>query len=61
MIAIRHYYTDTYQLSEQTRVISITAHAGNHHIKLASTLFHPQGGGQPADQGMINNLRVPLC
>jgi alanyl-tRNA synthetase len=57
----RHYLnSDT--LCMETRVIRCAQTGdGNFEVVLSATLFHPQGGGQPADQGTIagaNVLRV---
>ncbi len=47
------YYTDMqcYQLS--TNVTHSETHDGLTVITLEDTIFHPQGGGQPADRGTI--------
>ncbi|MFJ5428070.1 alanyl-tRNA editing protein [Pectobacterium actinidiae] len=31
---------------------------GHYHVRLAATLFHPQGGGQPSDIGYIGDAVV---
>lgn len=31
---------------------------GHFRVVLASTLFHPQGGGQPSDSGMIDSVNM---
>lgn len=31
-----------------------------HWVQLDETIFHPQGGGQPSDQGTINGISVDL-
>lgn len=54
----RLYYTSDATQSV-VRVLSCTAEAdGRYAIVLDKTLFHPQGGGQPADRGSINGVAV---
>lgn len=52
------YYTrDVLELD--TEVLSCTPEAdGRFRVILASTLFHPQGGGQPSDRGMIGGVKM---
>ena len=43
----------------RARVVSCTAESdGRYAIELDRTLFHPQGGGQPADKGWIAGVPV---
>lgn len=55
----RLYLSDTYLFSASTSIVSVTAlennKYGSHAIILLSTIFHPQGGGQPSDEGTIIN------
>ncbi|MFJ4455018.1 alanyl-tRNA editing protein [Pseudomonas sp. NPDC089392] len=52
-------YFDRDDLAMQTKVLSCSpAEEGNFHVILDATLFHPQGGGQPSDQGTINGVEV---
>ncbi len=62
----RLYLEDTYQFSlpEGAHVLAVLrepdAKAGGRPrtaVVLDRTIFHPQGGGQPADQGVISLLR----
>lgn len=54
----RLYYTSDATQSV-VRVLSCTEEAeGRYAIVLDKTLFHPQGGGQPADRGSINGVAV---
>ncbi|EDQ7108586.1 hypothetical protein DCT84_004785 [Salmonella enterica subsp. enterica serovar Glostrup] len=48
------YYTSD-DLELDTRVQSSD---GRFRVILASTLFHPQGGGQPSDRGMIGSVNM---
>ncbi|MGR4050333.1 alanyl-tRNA editing protein [Kosakonia cowanii] len=54
----RLYYTSD-ALEGRARVLRCTEQAdGRYAIVLDRTLFHPQGGGQPADKGWINSIEV---
>ena len=54
----RLYYTSD-ATEGRARVVSCAAQAdGRYAIELDRTLFHPQGGGQPADRGWIADLAV---
>ncbi|HHG8771206.1 TPA: alanyl-tRNA editing protein [Raoultella planticola] len=54
----RLYYTSD-ATEGRARVLSCLAEAdGRYAIELDQTLFHPQGGGQPADRGWIGGLVV---
>ena len=54
----RLYYTSD-ALEGTARVLRCTEQAdGRYGILLDRTLFHPQGGGQPADKGWINGVAV---
>lgn len=52
------YYTSD-DLELDTEVLSCTPETdGRFRVVLASTLFHPQGGGQPSDRGMIGSANM---
>lgn len=54
----RAYYTSD-ELTLNTHVVRCTpTEDGRFRVDLAATLFHPQGGGQLADQGTIAGIRV---
>ncbi|WP_039057492.1 serine-tRNA(Ala) deacylase AlaX [Enterobacter sp. Bisph1] len=54
----RLYYTSD-ALECTARLKSCTEQAdGRYAVVLDRTLFHPQGGGQPADAGFINDIKV---
>lgn len=56
-MTIKHYLTDPDRLQWQAKVLALIA--GEHPVvRLDSTIFHPQGGGQKADCGLIANSRV---
>ena len=48
------YLHDAYQLNGEAEILSVEEDAdGNTSIILKSTLFYPQGGGQPSDRGYL--------
>lgn len=52
-------YLTCSQFTLNTQVTSCQKHDdGSYAVKLASTIFHPQGGGQPSDQGWLNDIPV---
>ncbi|KJV48748.1 alanyl-tRNA synthetase [Pantoea sp. BL1] len=52
-----YYFSDLLEMD--TEVVRCEAQEdGRFRVQLAATLFHPQGGGQPADQGTIGEARV---
>lgn len=56
-MTIKQYLTEPDRLQLEAKIIELVA--GEHPvIRLDSTIFHPQGGGQKADCGLIDNSRV---
>ncbi|MCZ4057903.1 alanyl-tRNA editing protein [Pantoea sp. LMR881] len=52
-------YLDSDDLKMNTAVIACEPiEEGRYHVLLEATLFHPQGGGQPADIGTIGDAQV---
>ncbi len=52
-----YYFSDLLEM--ETEVVRCEAQEdGQFRVQLAATLFHPQGGGQPADQGTIGDANV---
>jgi len=47
------YYLDGYQTSLHTKVVDVITEGEFTQVYLEDTLFFPQGGGQPSDQGVI--------
>ncbi|MDC7225363.1 MAG: alanyl-tRNA editing protein [Spirochaetales bacterium] len=52
------YYEQPDLLEFEAEVVSSAEKNGKFEIILNQTAFYPEGGGQPADRGMINNLQV---
>lgn len=54
----REYYLSD-ALQGEANVLRCEQNAqGEYEVELDSTLFHPQGGGQPSDSGTINGVPV---
>ena len=51
MAANRLFYKDAYQRQCTTDVVSVTEGKDGVAVALKESLFHAQGGGQPADRG----------
>ncbi len=52
-----YYYSD--DLQGEAQVLACTpVEEGGYAIELNATLFHPQGGGQPADGGLLGTVPV---
>jgi Ser-tRNA(Ala) deacylase AlaX len=47
------YLDNTYQFTADATIVDITQSERGTSLILDSTIFHPQGGGQPADIGVI--------
>ncbi|MEV7086745.1 metal-dependent hydrolase [Streptomyces sp. NPDC093085] len=47
------YYADTYEEAARTQVVATGERDGAPWVAVEHCLFHPQGGGQPADRGWV--------
>jgi alanyl-tRNA synthetase len=52
------YYKNAYQVDFEAKVLSIDQLKDRFAIVLDATCFYPEGGGQPADAGWLNDVRV---
>lgn len=52
------YYADTYEEQSHTRVTATGERDGALWVAVEHCLFHPQGGGQPADRGWIDGHEI---
>lgn len=52
------FFNDTYTFSRRSKQIEIDRSESKTWIALEDNIFHPKGGGQPSDTGMINGKQV---
>ncbi|MDM4719510.1 hypothetical protein QTQ03_07830 [Micromonospora sp. WMMA1363] len=52
------YYADTYEGQAQTQVVAVGERDGAPWVAVEHCLFHPQGGGQPADRGWVDGHEI---
>lgn len=52
------YYTDPYQTEFTAEVLECSEHKKGYGIRLSATAFFPEGGGQPYDTGLLQDVRV---
>jgi len=52
------YETDPYLQVTDTEICQVADDSGRPYAVLADTILYPEGGGQPADRGMINGVAV---
>ncbi|MBN8827739.1 MAG: hypothetical protein J0H68_03420 [Sphingobacteriia bacterium] len=52
-MTITTYLYDTYKFNDIARIIDISKDERGNYLLLDSTIFYPQGGGQPSDIGTI--------
>lgn len=52
------FYKDSYQKEIEAEVVSCIEEKGRYAIVLSDTVFYPEGGGQPADTGTLNDKEV---
>ena len=49
----RVYYTNTCLDKLETKILEIGQDENGSYVMFDKTIFHPQGGGQPADEGYL--------
>lgn len=56
------YYENTYQFSDIANIESVGKDDRGSYIILDRTIFYPQGGGQPSDQGYLKlgTINIPI-
>lgn len=54
------YLTNTYQYEVETVLLKQGSDEEGHWVALQDNIFHPQGGGQPADTAWVNNEPVRI-
>lgn len=52
------YLYDTYLDHIDTRICAVGTHEGSAWAAVEECIFHPQGGGQPADRGWIDDTPI---
>lgn len=52
------YYQDQYLWEFKADIVKVVEKEGEYHLVLNQTAFYPEGGGQPADRGFIQELPV---
>ncbi|PHM72170.1 hypothetical protein [Xenorhabdus sp. KJ12.1] len=60
MTQIQRYLDDTYYFTCTSEIISCGSDETGDFLILKENIFHPQGGGQPADIGWINDISVKI-
>ncbi len=54
----RQYYLDPFLSEFDTSIVSASLIEDKYHVVLENTIFYPEGGGQPSDQGYLNDSKI---
>ncbi|MFQ5583628.1 MAG: alanyl-tRNA editing protein, partial [Calditrichia bacterium] len=54
----RLYYDNPYQMEFEAEVVEQIRGNGHWLVRLSRSCFYPEGGGQPADRGFLNDIPV---
>lgn len=54
------YYKDTYKATDVAVIESVRCDDKGYFILLDHTIFYPQGGGQPSDQGQLRSDEITI-
>lgn len=56
------YFEDTYKFDEHATIMATDKDENGHFLVLNQTIFYPQGGGQPSDQGtfQVGSVLIPI-
>ena len=52
------YHRDCYLTELETEIVEVGEDGGRPTAILADTIFYPEGGGQPADHGLLGETKV---
>ena len=52
------YYRNGYQKSIESKIIDCIKSQKGYDVVLEDTCFYPEGGGQPADKGILDGQEV---
>lgn len=52
------YQTNPYQIESTASVTEVLELEGQYHVQLDTSMFYPEGGGQPCDTGTIDSIPV---
>jgi alanyl-tRNA synthetase len=58
MMTEKLYYKDIHKIEFEARVLEAVNEKNTWKVVLDKTCFFPEGGGQPADKGWLNNIPV---
>lgn len=57
-LTIKLFYKNTYIKEFNANIVHIVEKDDSFHVELNQTAFYPEGGGQPSDEGYIDDVKV---